>query len=101
TLLSGPRIFYAMSRDGLFFRQMGFLHPRFRTPYWSILFQGLWAGLLILVPFNEVINPLLGWKKDLTLFDQLITFVIFASWVFYGTSVAAVVVLRRTRPDVP
>jgi len=101
TLLTGPRIFHAMARDRLFFHQMAFLHPRFRTPYWSILFQGLWACLLILVPFNEFINPLLGWEKDLALFDQLITFVIFASWVFYGTSVAAVMVLRRRRPDLP
>lgn len=99
-LLTGPRIFYAMARDGLFFRQMGELHFRFRTPTHAILFQGLWASVLILVPFQEMWNglfPAMAMKAPL--FDQLFTFVIFASWVFYGTSVAAVIVLRRKRPD--
>lgn len=100
-LLTGPRIFYAMARDQLFFRQMADLHLRFRTPHWSILFQGLWSGILILVPFDRILYPLLGIKSDKPLFDQLITFVIFASWVFYGMSVSAVIVLRRRRPDLP
>ncbi|MFN3652017.1 MAG: APC family permease [Armatimonadota bacterium] len=98
-LLTGPRIFYAMARDQLFFRQMGELHLRFRTPHWSILFQGAWAGLLILIPFGDFLNPLLGWEKDKKLFDQLITFVIFASWAFYGMTVAGVLVLRVRRPE--
>ncbi len=103
-LLTGPRIFYAMSRDQLFFREMGELHQRFRTPHWSILFQGLWAGLLILVPFKDLFNSWfggLGWSMRVDLYDQLITFVIFASWAFYGMTVAGVMVLRRRHPELP
>lgn len=99
TLLTGPRIFYAMARDQLFFKEMGDLHLRFRTPHWSTLFVGLWAGLLILVPFDAILNQLFGLKLDKPLFEQLITYVIFPSWVFYGMTVAGVMVLRRTRPD--
>ena len=98
-LLTGPRIFYAMARDRLFFREMGELHPRFRTPHSSILFQGLWSGVLILLPVNDILNRLFGWNLKVPLFDQLLTFVIFASWFFYGMTVAAVLVLRRTRPE--
>ena len=99
TLLTGPRIFYAMARDRLFFRDMGSLHPRFRTPHLSILFQGLWASVLILVPFNALLNRLFGWKMETPLFDQLLTYVVFGSWVFYGMTVAGLFVLRRNRPD--
>lgn len=98
-MLTGPRIFYAMSRDGVFFPEMGELHTRFRTPHWAILFQGLWAGLLVLVPFNDLLNALFHWHLDTPLYDQLFTFVIFPSWAFYGMTVAGVFVLRRNRPE--
>jgi len=98
-MLTGPRIFYAMSRDGVFFQEMGELHSRFRTPHWAILFQGLWAGLLVLVPFNDLLNSLFHWHLDTPLYDQLFTFVIFPSWAFYGMTVAGVLVMRRTRPQ--
>jgi basic amino acid/polyamine antiporter, APA family len=99
TLLTGPRIFYAMARDGHFFEEMGLLHPRFRTPFWSIRFVGLWAGLLVLVPWSEILNRLLGWRLEKPLFDQLLTFVVVTSWAFYALTVAGLLVLRRTRPD--
>lgn len=98
-MLTGPRIFYAMSRDQVFFHEMGELHRRFRTPHWAILFQGLWAGLLVLVPFNDLLNGLFHWHLDTPLYDQLITYVIFPSWAFYGMTVAGVFILRRTRPE--
>ncbi|HTE18489.1 MAG TPA: amino acid permease, partial [Armatimonadota bacterium] len=97
-LLTGPRIFHAMARDRLFFREMGELHPRFRTPHTSILFQGLWSSVLILVPFNDILNRLFGWKLTTPLFDQLLAFVVFASWLFYGMTVAGLLVQRKTRP---
>lgn len=98
-MLTGPRIFYAMSRDRVFFQEMGELHSRFRTPHWAILFQGLWAGLLVLVPFNDVLNGLFHWHLNTPLYDQLFTFVIFPSWAFYGMTVAGLFVLRRSRPE--
>jgi len=98
-LLTGPRIFYAMARDGVFFKEMGDLHPRFRTPHTSILFQGLWSSLLILVPFRDLLNQAFSWQIKDSLYDQLLTFVIFPSWAFYGLTVAGVLILRRKRPE--
>jgi basic amino acid/polyamine antiporter, APA family len=99
TLLTGPRIFYAMARDGAFFPAMRNLHPRFHTPHLAIAGQGAWASLLVLAPVNEVLRRTLGWELETPLFDQLLTFVIFASWAFYGMTVAGVLVLRRRSPD--
>lgn len=98
-LLTGPRIFFAMARDRVFFAGLDHLHPRFHTPHLAILFQGLWAAVLVLVPFADLARSLFGWTMQGELYDQLFTFVIFASWVFYGMAVAAVFVLRRKRPD--
>jgi basic amino acid/polyamine antiporter, APA family len=82
-VLSGPRVTYAMARDGVFFGRMGDVHPRFRTPHVSILVQAVWACLLTLSGR----------------YDQLFTYVIFAAWMFYGLTASAVFVLRRKRPD--
>jgi APA family basic amino acid/polyamine antiporter len=82
-VLSGPRVTYAMARDGVFFGRMGNVHPRFRTPHVSILVQAAWACLLTLSGR----------------YDQLFTYVIFAAWMFYGLTASAVFVLRRKRPD--
>lgn len=100
-LLTGPRIFYAMSRDGVFFRNLGHLHERFRTPHLAIVFQGMWAAFLVLVPFNEVAERLFGWNLTQPLYDQLFTYVMFVSWLFYGLSVVGLIVLRVRRPDLP
>jgi basic amino acid/polyamine antiporter, APA family len=98
-LLSGPRLFYAMARDGLFFREIGELHPRFRTPHLAVLFQGLWAGFLILIPYGELFGLLFGWRPETPLYAQLFTLVLFASWAFYGLTVAGMLLLRRRRPE--
>ncbi|MDM7924712.1 MAG: amino acid permease [bacterium] len=82
-VLSGPRVTYAMARDGVFFSRLADVHPRFRTPHVSILVQAVWACLLTLSGR----------------FDQLFTYVIFAAWIFYGLTASAVFVLRRKRPD--
>jgi APA family basic amino acid/polyamine antiporter len=84
-ILAGARVYYAMARDGLFFRWCGVVHPRFRTPHLSLLFQAAWAVLLVL----------------LGTYEQLFTFVIFAGWIFYALTALAVIVLRRKRPDLP
>lgn len=85
TVLAGPRVFFAMARDGLFFQSLTFIHPRFQTPVVAIVAQGLWsAGLAVAGNFQ-----------------QLFSYVVFGGWIFYGLAVLAVIVLRRRRPDLP
>ena len=84
-ILAGPRVYYAMARDGLFFRAAGRLHPRFRTPVVSLVLQGIWASVLTLSGT----------------YNALLTYTTFASLLFGAMTVAAVFVLRRRRPEVP
>jgi APA family basic amino acid/polyamine antiporter len=81
-ILTGPRVYYAMAADGLFFRKMAAVHPRYRTPHVSIVVVAAWSILLSLTGT----------------FEQLLTYVVFGHWIFMGLAVAAVVVLRRKRP---
>lgn len=83
SILSGSRVPFAMARDGLFFRNVGFVHPQHRTPSVSILALSAWAALLVLSGR----------------YDQLYTYVIFASAILYGMATASVVVLRFKRPE--
>ncbi len=85
SILSGSRVPFAMARDGLFFKRVGFVHPKHRTPSVSILALSAWACLLVLSGR----------------YDQLYTYVIFASVILYGMATAAVIVLRFKRPDMP
>jgi len=84
--LSAPRIYYAMSRDGLFFKKLAWVHPRFRTPVYAILVQSAWAVVLLLF-----------WGT----FEDLITYVVFTDWIFFGLTAAGIFILRRTRKDLP
>ena len=81
--LGSPRIFFAMADDGLFFRAVARVHPRFRTPYVAIL---LTAAMSVLLVFSRSFEALTE------------TFVI-AIWPFYGLCVAGIFRLRRLRPD--
>jgi basic amino acid/polyamine antiporter, APA family len=81
-LLTGPRAYFAMAGDGLFFRSAGRVHPKFLTPALAILIQGVWSVVLTVSGSYE----------------QLYTYVIFAGWIFYGAATMAVVVLRRRQP---
>jgi len=85
SLLSGSRVPYALARDGLFFRPFGIVHQKYRTPAFSIGALSLWSSVLVLSGR----------------YDQLLTLVIFPSWILYGMAAAAVIVLRRKRPDLP
>ena len=81
--LTAPRIYYAMAKDGLFFRKVAELHPRYNTPMFAILLQSSWALVLILF-----------WGT----FNELISYVVFTDWVFFGLTAAAVFVLRKKKP---
>jgi len=85
SILSGSRVPFAMARDGLFFKPVGFVHPQHRTPSVSILALSAWGALLVLSGR----------------YQQLYTYVIFASVILYGMATAAVIVLRIKRPDLP
>ena len=84
-MLTAPRVFFAMARDGVFFEAFADVHPRLLTPHVAILATGAWAAVLSLTGT----------------FEQLATYVVFGQWIFFGLTVAAVIVLRRTRPDLP
>jgi APA family basic amino acid/polyamine antiporter len=85
SILSGSRVPYAAARDGLFFSGIARVHPQYRTPSVSILVLSGWAALLV---FSGQ-------------YEELFTYVIFASWILYGMTTAAVIVLRKKRPDLP
>lgn len=85
TILMASRLFYAMARDGLFFRSAARLHPVYHTPARALWLQGLWAAVLVLSGT----------------FDQLTDMLIFASFIFYGATTLGVFVLRRRWPDRP
>jgi APA family basic amino acid/polyamine antiporter len=85
SILSGSRVPFAMARDGLFFRKVATVHPQYHTPSVSILLLSAWSALLVLSGRYE----------------QLYTYVIFASWILYAMATASVLVLRRKRPDLP
>jgi APA family basic amino acid/polyamine antiporter len=82
-LLTTPRVFYAMARDGLFFKRLADVHPRFGTPSTAVIAQGVWGAALALTGT----------------FQTLFTYVVFAGWIFYALGAASIFVLRRTRPD--
>jgi APA family basic amino acid/polyamine antiporter len=85
SILTGPRVYYAMAKDGLFFRNVSRIHPRFRTPGIAILIQAIWASLLTLAGT----------------FEQLFTFAMFIAIVFWIGATASVFTLRKKLPDLP
>lgn len=81
-ILTGPRVYYAMARDGMFFRSLARTSERSHVPVAAILVQGVWAAALTLTGN----------------FEQLFTCVVFTAWIFYGLAVAGVIVLRIRYP---
>ena len=93
-MLTGPRIYFAMARDGLLPASIRKIHSVYQTPSNAIIIQAVWTTILLIVFYAWKSNP----KET---FDGLTDSVIFGGLIFYGLSVAAVYVLRRTRPDLP
>ena len=84
-VLAGPRVYFAMARDGMFVRAAGRVHPRFHTPAAAIVAQGVWSSVLVL-------------SGSLA---QLVTYTGFAVVLFAGVAVSALFVLRRRDAGAP
>jgi APA family basic amino acid/polyamine antiporter len=82
-ILTGPRVYYVMAKEGAFLPLAARLHPRFQTPAASIFIQSLWASALLLT----------------NTYGQLLQYVTFGDWIFYALTALALMVLRRSRPD--
>jgi len=83
--LSGARVYLAMAQDGVFFKRMAVIHPKWRTPAFSLIGQGIWAALLTLSGR----------------YDQLYTYVIFGMVMSYTLTVIGLFILRWKHPDIP
>jgi APA family basic amino acid/polyamine antiporter len=80
--LTAPRVYFAMAKDRIFFSRLADVHPRFRTPAFAIVASSAWAILLAATGT----------------FEQLLTYVVFAGWIFYALGAASIFVYRRERP---
>lgn len=85
SILSTARVQFAMSRDNLFFKSIGKIHPKFCTPHISLVVQGIWSCVLVMSGT----------------FDTITDYVIFAAWLFYALGAFGVFVLRRKMPQTP
>jgi len=82
--LTAPRIYFAMAKDKVFFRKIAEIHPQYLTPAFAIIFQSLWAILLILF-----------WGT----FENLISYVVFTDAIFFALAAVGVFVLRKKMPN--
>ncbi len=85
TLLTPPRMYYAMAKEGMFFRGAAYIHPKYNSPSNAIIYQAVFASILVLSGS----------------FDQLTDMLVFASFIVYGATAVGVFVLRYRIPDAP
>lgn len=84
-ILSGPRVYLALADDGLLFRWVGAVHPRYRTPHVAIGLQAVWSSVLVLTGT----------------YRALFTRVVYTEWIFFGLMAASLFFLRRRRDYAP
>src|SRR5947208_4086789 len=96
-ILAGARAYYAMARDGLFFRSVSRLN-RNHVPGWGLVVQGIWAGLLVLprTVKRDAAGAVAGYGN---LYGNLLDYVISAALIFYILTILGIFMLRRKRPD--
>ncbi len=82
-ILTGPRLYYAMAADGLFVGRAARLHPRYHTPVYALWFQATVS--LVLLTTNT--------------YDQLLSYVVFADWLFFGLTAGALMIVRQREPE--
>ncbi|NOT77264.1 MAG: amino acid permease [Cyclobacteriaceae bacterium] len=85
TALMPPRLYYSMAREQMFFKSAAYIHPKYNTPSKAFIIQGIWASILVLSGS----------------FEQLTDMLIFASFIFYGSTTLGVFILRYKMPDAP
>jgi len=83
--LSTPRIYYAMASDGLFFKSIAKVHPKFRTPFYAIILQSVWAIMLLLF-----------WGTV----ENLITYTVSVEWIFFVLAAAGIFIFRKKMKNV-
>jgi APA family basic amino acid/polyamine antiporter len=83
TVITAPRVYFAMASEGLFFRKLAEVHPRYGTPAVAIIASCTLAAVLAVTGT----------------FEQLLTYVVFVGWIFYALGAGAVIALRRQRPE--
>ena len=83
--LTAPRIYYAMATDKIFFPKIAELHPKYRTPVYAIVVQSIWAITLIMF-----------WGT----FENLIAYVVFTDWIFFGMTAASIFIFRKKLPQI-
>lgn len=83
TILVSSRVYYAMSKQGLFFKSLGNIHPEYKTPANALVLQGVWSSILV---FSGT-------------FDTLTDMLIFVSWIFYALGAIGIFILRKKMPD--
>jgi basic amino acid/polyamine antiporter, APA family len=82
-MLNSPRVYYAMAKDGLFFRALSQVHPKFGTPALAVAVAGIWSAVL----------------AASGTYEQLLTYVVFVAWIFYALSAASVFIYRKRYSD--
>ncbi|MGE5431468.1 MAG: APC family permease [Syntrophomonadaceae bacterium] len=85
SILATARVMFAMARTKLFFKSLGWVHEKYKTPYVSLAVMGAWSGVLVLTGS----------------FDIITDYVMFAAWLFYALGAFGVFILRRKMPDAP
>ena len=97
-ILAGARAYWAMARDGLFFKSSGELNAR-HVPAWGLIIQGIWAAVLVLPRTVTGTNPATGEPTYGNLYGDLLTYVISAALIFYILTIMGIFRLRATRPE--
>lgn len=97
-ILAGARVYYAMARDGLFFKRVDSVNAR-HVPAVALIAQGVWASLLVL-PRTVTQNPQSGAYTFGNVYTQLLEYIVSVDLIFYALMVGAVIVMRRKAPDI-
>jgi APA family basic amino acid/polyamine antiporter len=92
-ILAGARAYYAMARDGLFFKNVGKLNEA-KVPAWGLVMEGLWAAFLVLPRTYDAATHTYG-----NVYNNLLDYIISAALIFYILTIAGIFRLRQTRPD--
>jgi basic amino acid/polyamine antiporter, APA family len=98
-ILAGARAYWAMARDGLFFKSAGELNTK-HVPAWGLVIQGIWAAVLVLPRTITGTNAATGETTYGNLYGNLLTYVISAALIFYILTIAGIFRLRQKRPDI-